>query len=74
MTLDADKPFGRAEKCIGLPLEQALSVCRDRGWDMDIVYTGERAAGEGLTPRVIALQGNALVVAYFRDGDPSEGK
>ena len=74
MTLDADKPFGRADKCIGLPLEQALSVCRGRGWDLDIVYTGERAAGEGLTPRVIALQRNTLVVAYFRDSDPSEEK
>ena len=72
MTLDADKPIGRAEKCIGLPLEKALSVCRARGWDLDIVYTGERAAEEGLTPRVIALQGDALIVAFFRDGDPSE--
>ena len=37
-----------------------------------VIYTGERAAESDLTPRVIALRENALIAAYFRDGDPRE--
>lgn len=60
------------QKCLGLPLERALALCRAGGWEPEIVYTGERAAEEGLTPRVIAFRPNALIAAYFRDGDPRE--
>ncbi|MBQ7455413.1 MAG: hypothetical protein IJS53_03120 [Clostridia bacterium] len=60
-----------ARDCLGLPLDAALALCRARGMTPDIIYSGERAAGEGLTPRVIALREGALVVALFRDGDPA---
>ena len=58
--------------CLGLPLAQALVFCRARGEKPQIIYTGERAAGEGLTPRVIAVREKELVVSLFRDGDPRE--
>ena len=62
------------QNCLGLPLEQALAVCAALGRTPQIIYTGERTAGDGLTPRVIALRENALVAAYFRDGEPAEEK
>ena len=68
---ELNQPF-RPESCLGLPLEQALALFRAHGREPEIVYTGERAAGEGLTPRVIAFRQNALVAAYFRDGAPKE--
>ncbi len=58
------------ECCLGLPLEQALTLCRRMGWTPEIMYTGERAADTQYTPRVIALRENALVVALFRDQTP----
>lgn len=61
-----------AGKCLGLPLAQALALCREGGWEPRIEYTGERAAQEGLTPRVIAFQQGTLIAALFRDGDPGE--
>ena len=60
--------------CLGLPLAQALAFCRARGEEPQIIYTGERAAREDLTPRVIAVRGQTLVVSLFRDGDPGEGE
>ena len=60
------------EGCLGLELSAALALCRGMGQTPEIIYTGERAAEEGLTPRVIALRPGALVVALFRDGDPRE--
>lgn len=59
-------------QCLGLPLERALALCRAGEWEPQVIYTGERAAEEGLTPRVIAFRQNALIAAYFRDGDPRE--
>lgn len=59
-------------ECLGLPLAQARILCRARGWEPEIIYTGERAAEDGLTPRVVALRGSALLVSLFRDGDPKE--
>ena len=61
-----------ARSVLGLPLEPAEAVCRARGREPDIIYTGERAAEEGLTPRVIAYRENTLIAALFRDGDPRE--
>ena len=69
---DISASDGEMTGCIGLPLEQALDYCRRQGLKTEIVYTGERAAEDSLTPRVIALNGNRLLVSYFRDGDPSE--
>lgn len=59
-----------AKNCLGLPLVQALELFSAAGRTPDIKFTGERAAGENLTPRVLVVHGNTLVVAYFRDGDP----
>ena len=59
-------------QCLGLPLSQALALCRAWGMEPAVIYTGERAAESDLTPRVIALRENALIAAYFRDGDPRE--
>ena len=71
MTAAADHmSLGRS--CLGLPLAQALALCRSGGWEPQIIYTGERAAEEGLTPRVIAFREGALIAALFRDGDPRE--
>lgn len=61
-----------ARECLGLPLQQARALCRAAGWQPRIIYTGERAAEQGLTPRVIAYREGALIVSYFRDGDPRE--
>ena len=59
--------------CLGLPLSRALALCSAAGLEPQVVFTGERAAEEGLTPRVIAFRRNTLIAAYFRDGDPKEG-
>ena len=64
--------FSPLRPCLGLPLAQALAFCRARGMETQIIYTGERAAEEGLTPRVIAVREGLLVVSLFRDGDPRE--
>lgn len=61
-----------AKACLGLPLAQALALCRARGWEPTVIYTGERAAAVDLTPRVIAFRANTLIAAFFRDGDPRE--
>ena len=61
---------GALRACLGLPLARALALCDTLGRAPEVVYTGERAAGEGLTPHVIAARGGALIVSYFRDGDP----
>ncbi len=58
------------KSCLGLPLGQAQAILHTLQCEPDIVYTGERAAVEHLTPRVIALRENALIVAWFYDGDP----
>ncbi len=70
MTERAD--YSPLRACLGLPLAQALAFCRARGGEPQIIYTGERAAEEGLTPRVIAVREGLLVVSLFRDGDPRE--
>lgn len=64
-----------AKSCLGLPLAQALELFSAAGRTPDIKFTGERAAGEDLTPRVLVVRGNTVIAAYFRDGDPKgEGK
>ena len=68
MTLSALEHIQRA--CLGLPLEQALLCCKEMQLDMRVVYTGERQAQSGLTPRVIAVQADCLLVSWFMDGDP----
>lgn len=70
MTSPVNSPAGAMERCLGLPLGQARAALHAAGCDPTIIYTGERAAEAGLTPRVIAIRENALIVAYFRDGDP----
>ncbi len=72
MTEEKDfSPFP-LQRCLGLPVEQALAICRAAGQEPDILYTGERAAQTDFTPRVIAFRKNTLIAAYFRDGDPRE--
>ena len=61
-----------ARACLGLPLPQALALCRAAGWEPQVLYTGERAAEAGLAPRVIAFRRDALIVSLFRNGDPRE--
>ena len=64
-----------AKNCLGLPLAQALELFSAAGRTPDIKFTGERAAGEDLTPRVLVVRGNTVIAAWFRDGDPKgEGK
>ena len=72
MTQQSGGETALARSCLGLPLEQALARCRAGGWEPQIIYTGERAAEDDLTPRVIAFRQNALIAASFRDGDPRE--
>lgn len=60
--------------CLGLPLEQALLCCKEAGICPHVMYTGERKADDGLTPRVVAVQENCLVVSLFRDGDPKQNE
>ena|GEM_PF-2189912 len=75
MTEYTDGTDTLAKSCLGLPLAQALELFSAAGRTPDIKFTGERAAGENLTPRVLVVRGNTLIAAYFRDGDPKgEGK
>ena len=60
--------------CLGLPLEQALLCCKDAGIYPQMIFTGERKADDNLTPRVVAIQGDCLVVSLFRDGDPKQNE
>ena len=62
-------PVSVQKDCLGLPLEQAQAILRTFECEPDVIYTGERAAEKGLTPRVVALRENALIAAWFRDGD-----
>jgi len=68
LTLSALEHIQRA--CLGLPLEQALLRCKEMDLDMQVIFTGERQAQENLTPRVVAVLPDCLVVSLFRDGDP----
>ena len=61
-----------SDACLGLPLEQALSLCHQQGIEPDILYTGERAQDAHLTARVIAVHEHTLVVSLFYDGDPRQ--
>ena len=61
-----------SDACPGLPLGQALSLCREKGIEPHVLYTGERSAADDLTPRVVAVCGNTLIVSLFRDGDPKK--
>ncbi|MBR5232465.1 MAG: hypothetical protein IKW00_09525 [Clostridia bacterium] len=61
-----------SDACLGLPLGQALSLCREKGIVPRVLYTGERCAADDLTARVVAVRGDTLVAALFRDGDPKE--
>ena len=72
MTAAVTDQASLGHSCLGLPLAQALALCHAGGWAPQVIYTGERAAEENLTPRVIAFRPNALIAAYFRDGDPRE--
>lgn len=60
--------------CQGLPLEQALAVCRSMDWTPQVIYTGERQMDAQYTPRVIAVREDALIVSLFRDGAPRQAQ
>ena len=58
---------------VGLPLPDVLDACEKQGIQVQVMYTRaprERAQPPIGTPRVIAIRGECLIVAYFRDGDP----
>ncbi|MCQ2453272.1 MAG: hypothetical protein MJ136_01640 [Clostridia bacterium] len=55
--------------CLGLPLAQALLVCKKAGQEPEVRMTGMEDRGE-TTMRVIGLRPGVLVAAHFRDGDP----
>ena len=61
-----------SDACLGLPLRQALSLCKQLGIEPRVLYTGERQEAEGLTARVVSVRGNVLYAALFRDGDPRQ--
>ena len=64
-----------AESLIGLPLEAALAACAREGLAPQVEETiapRERDKAPLGTPRVIAVRGECLIVAYFNDGDPKE--
>ncbi len=56
--------------CQGLPLEQALAVCRSMGWTPQVIYTGERQADPRFTPRMINQSPPRFIKHHFCDGDP----
>ncbi len=59
----------------GLPLQEALSLLETRGIFPEVVYTKPPFASfdpAGRTKRVIALQGERLIVAGFKDGKPED--
>lgn len=60
---------------IGQPLKAALAACAAEGIVPQVLET--RAPRDRLqppigTPRIIAVRGECLLVAYFRDGQPEE--
>lgn len=61
-----------SDACLGLPLGQALSMCKQAGMAPQVLCTGERQQAEGLTARVVAVRGDTLVVSLFRDSDPRQ--
>ena len=61
-----------SDACLGLPLGQALSLCKEKGISPKVLYTGERQAQDGLTARVLSVRGDTLVVSLFKDQDPRQ--
>ena len=62
-----------SDACLGLPLGQALSLCEQEGISARVMYTGERSGENDIfTPRVIAIRGDVLIAALFKDGDPRQ--
>ena len=64
-----------SEEVIGLPLDQALAILREKGIEADIVYSDAPTAQfsrEKRTPRVVRLTDHQLLVSFFRDGRPKE--
>lgn len=61
-----------SDACLGLPLGQALSLCKQAGMMPQVVYTGERSAQDEYTARVVAVRGDTLIVSLFKDHDPRQ--
>ncbi len=62
-----------ADLVIGRPLPQALEALAREGISPAVMYTLDpldRRGTEGKTPRVVAVRGETLVVAYFADSSP----
>ena len=66
------RQYDISDACLGLPLGQALSLCREKGIEPCVLYTGERSEAPEFSARVVAACGSTLVAALFRDGDPKE--
>ena len=66
------------KKVLGFPLVQALEMIQSLGLPAPaVVYTlpnsrKEAETREGLTPRVIGVKENTLIVSCFRDQNPRE--
>ncbi len=61
-----------SDACLGLPLGQALSLCREKNISPRVIYTGERSEGAQYSARVVAVRGDTLYVSLFKDGDPRQ--
>ena len=58
---------------LGLRLEDALSLLRERGVNPTVVIThAPRNPREEGTLRVIRVRGSELTVSAFQDGNPSD--
>ncbi len=60
---------------IGLPVTDAVAMLMQKGLEPLVSITTPPSPAfdaAGRTLRVVSLQGNRLIAAYFRDGEPGE--
>ena len=61
------------DNIIGLPLDTALLVCAEKGFSPQVIITRspkDSQSAEHRAPRVIAIRGDSLIVAYFSTLEP----
>lgn len=58
---------------IGLPLDKVLQIYADKGLSPQVITTRsprDTQSAEHRAPRVIAIRGDSLIVAYFSTQEP----
>ena len=61
------------DNIIGLPLDTALQIYADKGLTPQVIFTRspkDNPSAEHRAPRVIAIRGDSLIVAFFSTLEP----